>query len=800
MALPPLHRAWPPLVALLGAVLVAVMPAFRGTSDTLDDTVRRLAARDSAFEGVLVVDIDDVSLHSLQERLGPWPYRRDIHALLLDYLRDAGARAVAFDVVFDEARDGDAMMAQAIAKRSDVVLGMAGLRQELDHRAVPAPLRERHAIGPAGGGGAVNWAAMTWPTPTLLVGLSPPGGLGMISTPLEADRRLRKVPLLHDAEGFRLPSLPLALFLMQARPPAGVVSSRGTVAVGDHRWPVDRDGRASVLLPSNATQVPTLAYRPVIEAALGERVDHDLRDAIAGRTVFVGSSAFLGDEVLTPQGVLPGTAVLANVYDAMARGDVARTAPWPALAGLVVLALLPLLVGLVPGRPLNGARLAACLAVPVLIAFMAFAALHWLRVEVSMLPALVAWGLLMALHAARHAQVMSLANRRLAEDRRIAEAANAAKSEFLANVSHELRTPLNAVLGMAEVLLHTPLTEEQRRYVTIFQQSGESLTALIDDLLDLSKIEANRLQVESLPFSLRQLAGDVMALLGSRARNKDVVLDHHVDAGVADAVTGDARRLTQVLVNLLGNAVKFTHEGRVHLRVTRGEGHRVVFQVSDTGIGIAAAKLPLIFEPFVQADPGMARRYGGTGLGLAITRRLVELMGGHIEVRSTPGLGSTFVFDILLPPAPAEAGPAAVVPEAQPADGVAILLAEDNDVNITVVEAMLQRTPHTIHVAGNGEVALSMFRQRCYGLVLMDIQMPGMDGLTATRELRRFESDSGIARTAVVALTANAFAEDEAASHAAGCDGHLVKPLARQRLLEVIAAHGRPGPARERVT
>jgi len=418
---------------------------------------------------------------------------------------------------------------------------------------------------------------------------------------------------------------------------------------------------------------------------------------------------------------------------------------------------------------------------------------------VSMLPALVAWAVLMALHAARHARVMSLANRRLAEDRRIAEAANAAKSEFLANVSHELRTPLNAVLGMAEVLLHTPLTEEQRRYVTIFQQSGESLTALIDDLLDLSKIEANRLQVEALPFSLRRLAGDVMALLGARARNKDVVLDHHVDADVTDAVTGDARRLMQVLVNLLGNAVKFTHEGRVHLRVTRGDGHRVVFEVSDTGIGIAAAKLPLIFEPFVQADPGMARRYGGTGLGLAITRRLVELMGGHIEVRSTPGHGSTFVFDILLPPAPAEAGPAAAVPEAPPADGVAILLAEDNDVNITVVEAMLQRTPHTIHVAGNGEVALSMYRQRSYGLVLMDIQMPGMDGLTATRELRRFESDAGLARTAVVALTANAFAEDEAASHAAGCDGHLVKPLARQRLLEIIATHGRPGPARERV-
>ncbi|MET0349153.1 MAG: CHASE2 domain-containing protein [Rhizobacter sp.] len=800
MALPPMRRAWPALVALLAAVLVAATPLFRGLSDTLDDTVRRLASRPSTFGGVLVIDIDDVSLHALQDRLGPWPYRRDIHALLLDYLRDAGARAVAFDVVFDEARDGDALLAKSLARRPDVVLGMAGLRQELDHTLVPAAVRQRLSLGPAEAEGAVAWSAMTWPTPTLLTAMTSPGGLGMISTPLEPDRRLRKVPLLHDAEGYRLPSLPLALFLVKAPPSAKLSTPAGAVELGAHRWPVDRDGRASVLLPANATQVPTLLFRPVIEAALGERVDHDLREAIAGRTVFVGSSAFLGDEVLTPHGVLPGTAVLANVYDAMARGDVARAAPWPAVAGLVVLALLPVFAGLAPGRPLNAARLAACLVAPLLVLAAAFAALRWGRMEVPMLPALVAWVVLMAQHAAHRARALSLANRRLAEDRRVAEAANAAKSEFLANVSHELRTPLNAVLGMAEVLLHTPLTEEQRRYVTIFQQSGESLTALIDDLLDLSKIEANRLQVESLPFSVRQLTGDVMALLGARARNKDVVLEHRVDADVHDAVTGDARRLTQVLVNLLGNAVKFTHEGRVDLRVRRGDGQRVVFEVNDTGIGIAAAKLPMIFEPFVQADPGMARRYGGTGLGLAITRRLVELMGGHIEVRSTPGRGSTFEFDILLPPAPAATEVAPVAPDVPAADGVAILLAEDNDVNITVVEAMLQRTPHTIHVAGNGEVALSMFRQRSYGLVLMDIQMPGMDGLTATRELRRFESAAGVPRTAVVALTANAFAEDEAASHAAGCDGHLVKPLARQRLLEVIATHGRPGPARERAT
>ena len=449
------------------------------------------------------------------------------------------------------------------------------------------------------------------------------------------------------------------------------------------------------------------------------------------------------------------------------------------------------------------AALAAVLAIGLATAF----AWRASRLQVSpLLPlTVVALGLLFTM--LQQLRAAADANRRLREQRLAADAANAAKSEFLASVSHELRTPLHAVLGMADVLSGTALSADQRRYVEIFRTAGTNLVALIDDLLDLSRIEAGQLALDAQPFALDPLLADTRALLAPRAQAKGLALSMRTVGEPGPMLLGDAGRLRQVLVNLAGNAIKFTPSGGVEVEIERGADGLLHGRVSDSGIGIDRSKFDAIFEPFVQADGGVARLYGGTGLGLAISRRLVRLMGGDLSVDSEPGRGTTFHFSVRMPATAATAAtaaaatpragmavmttPAATAPQA----GVDILLAEDNEVNVIVIEAMLAGSGHRLRVAYDGETAVALYAAGDYGLVLTDVQMPGMDGHAATRAIRDIERTRGRPRTPVVALTANAFESDRAASLDAGCDAHLCKPLARGRLLQTIAELGVPRPA-----
>jgi len=350
-----------------------------------------------------------------------------------------------------------------------------------------------------------------------------------------------------------------------------------------------------------------------------------------------------------------------------------------------------------------------------------------------------------------------------------------------------MRTPMNALLGVAELLAETPLDAEQRRHVQVFRQSGQTLHTLINDLLDLAKIESGRLELEATPVVLRETLERLMSMLRARAQQKGLAFDLAVADDVPAGLLVDRQRLVQALTNLLGNAIKFTGNGGITLAVRR-EGERMLrLDVRDTGIGIAPSKREQIFEPFSQADGSITRLYGGTGLGLAITRSIAGLMGGRIEVASTPGLGS--VFSLVVPLVVAELPP----PAADNAAGLAlrapasVLLAEDNEVNVYVFQAMLDGEPARVDVAGNGPTALAMAEQRAYDIIFMDVQMPGMDGLTVTRRLRAFEAAQGRPRTPVVALTANAYEEDVRASVEAGCDRHLSKPFSKRDLLEAIA-------------
>ena len=386
-----------------------------------------------------------------------------------------------------------------------------------------------------------------------------------------------------------------------------------------------------------------------------------------------------------------------------------------------------------------------------------------------------------------------------------AVAATRAKSEFLACMSHDIRTPMNAIIGMADVLSESELTAEQSQYLRIVRSAGETLLNLINDILDFSKIEAGQLNLEKIDYGLRELIEDTVKIMSVRAKEKGLTQTITIGSEIPDAVVGDPTRMRQILINLMGNAIKFTEHGEIGIKVTRekseAEGISLLFSVSDTGIGIPADKQANLFQKFMQVDSSTTRKYGGTGLGLAICRQLVEMMGGRIWIESQPGKGSTFLFTVVVgagtPAAHSEktiqtAAPAIV--QAVPVAPMRILLVDDTPENRLLIQTYLRKSAHTIEIAENGAMALEMYTASPFDLVLMDMQMPIMDGYTATREIRKWEQANGRKPTPVIALTAHAMSEDAKTCFDAGCTEHLVKPIRKAKLLEVMAKHAPRGP------
>ena len=392
--------------------------------------------------------------------------------------------------------------------------------------------------------------------------------------------------------------------------------------------------------------------------------------------------------------------------------------------------------------------------------------------------------------------------RELRQAKARAEQAASARSSFLANMSHEIRTPMNAILGFTDVLLGTALAPTQRRHLETVRQAGQSLLYLLNDILDTAKLDKGAVELEVTDFSLRQVCEQVLASLRLAAEKKSLALTLDYPPTVPDFHRGDALRIQQVLVNLLGNAIKFTHKGRIQI-VVEERAEMMVIGIVDTGIGIAPDRLERIFDAFAQADATITRQFGGTGLGTTIARQLTELMGGQIVVHSEPGVGSRFEIHLPLPRGQAPRldapAPASQLPPLR------VLVADDVPQNIELLELLLQADGHSVLSARNGREALTLLDSHRFDLILMDMHMPDLDGLSATRLLRARERDQGLAPTPVIALTASVQAADRLAAEQAGMDGFATKPVVMAQLFAEIArvlglqAAPAPALAQERV-
>jgi len=764
------------LAALALAALLSQTALYSRVAAWLEDAQQRAAGPALALDHVVVFDVDEESMQRLAPQLGPWPYSRDVYAEAMRYFAEHGARAVVFDILFSEPRSGDERFAAALDRRA--VLAAAALPYPLERG--PTYLRQLRgaAIVPSASSQEASGFAKVWPDLTLpLARFTTAAGarIGVMSTVPDADGVVRRLSPLHQAYGEVVPGLPFAA-LLAAEPEPGLWVGASIYRAGSHVWPAQVDGSVALRFPGNSAGLAVVPFYELARASAGAPGTEHIAELVRGRIVYVGSSsAVLGDFALTPIGRLPGLHVNALMTEMLLEDQALRPSAAWIEALLVALALaLPLFMAwrgaaarpreFVAGLPLLCAAVAG-------VGFALFAVnqqSHWLSAllagAAAQVFALLAW--LFALYRERQ---------RLYYEKLAAQEASRMKSEFLTHMTHELRTPVTAIMGFNKInQLSDDLGREQRvRNANIIARNCEHLLALVSNNLDLARIEAGQLAIERRPEDVGTLLEDVASTLRVIAEQKGLMLRRPRTEGLPPAVALDGFRVRQVLINLLGNAIKFTERGMVVLEA-RWRADELELEVRDTGPGIPADSLERVFEPFQRAA---GAQLVGSGMGLTITRRLVELMGGSIAVRSSVGAGTTFEVRL---PAPA------VQPEAQPEPAPAlaaapltgrVLVAEDHESLRELVALQLQQLGLEYRIVENGFAAVEAAAAEHFDAILMDMDMPLMDGYEAVNVLRERGYDRPI-----VAFTAHGAGPALERARAQGCDAIVRKPVTAERL------------------
>jgi signal transduction histidine kinase/CheY-like chemotaxis protein len=793
------------------AALFAQTTLFERLNNGLYDALQRSAGQTTSLESVVVFDVDEESLWRMSRTLGPAFDERELYARVLRYLDGHGVRAVAFHTLFADERPGDQALAPSF--RPGTVLAAAGLPVTLAgtpsyQRQLETTAIARNPPWSGAGGQAdepriphVAWAYFKLP-PDSLAGAK---SIGVINLRPDNDGVLRRIALFHGSQGYVLPSLPLAVLTAVDPSVLPLRVADGSLQLRRGAVPLGPYSEVALRFPANADELRVIPFYELALAAGGAQGTEWLGREIAGKVVFIGSSSTLAaDYAFTPVGRLSGVQIAALAYATLAVGHLTRPAPL-SVDGLLLLGalLVPLLV-MRRGVDASGRHYLAAFVVTPLVLAAIGAGLFGLGIQPRWLFALVAGLGSLSVVFSIWLFALSDERRKLRYEALAAREANRLKSEFLNHLTHELRTPLTAMMGFNKLNQFTDdLGREARiRNSAIIGRNCEHLLQLINNNLDLAKIEAGTLVIAPAPEDPDQLCREVIASLAPVAEEKRLRLRYTRETQLPPALMLDAARVRQILINLLGNALKFTQVGTVELAVSWHIAALVV-EVRDTGPGIPKVALARIFQPFEQADPSIASRYGGTGLGLAITHSLVRMMGGTIDVDSRPGHGST--FRVRLPGEPV-ARPESVrpitdaLPQRTPLAG-RVLLAEDNEDIRALVALHLGKLGIDTHAVANGLSAVDAALSGPFDAVLIDMEMPVMNGYEAVHVLRTRNYNGPI-----FALTAHQEGVEVERARAAGCDGIITKPVALETLRSalrpilaerrgLVARAGRPGDA-----
>lgn len=793
--------------ALLITAAISQTIIYKQMDLSLAETIQRpLIAEEVYFSDTLVVDVDEESMARLVPEFGVWPYKRDIYALVTDYLKEAGAKTIVYDILFSEQREGDEAFARAIQRAGNVLLPGVALpfapkRDAAYHAQLAALAWPVTSPVPA-----KHWDDMTLPRQELVPASAATVRFGVINLTPDMDGILRRVPLLHESYGKYLPNAALAaLFAQQPYPAMKYLSDEQRLQVGQRSWPTTKHGEIILQHPKNPDPFLVMPFYRLVFAALGMPGYAISRAEIEGKTIFIGSTtASLGDYAATPHGIKAGLHIMALTYQNLAQNTVLHP---PKLGWDLVLILTGIaFLAFSAHRHLQSAITLSLLAgASITAAYLSsLGLLAFLNQQSALLFSITNSFTLYLLMVLLRIKTLYDEKQKLYYEKMAAEQASAFKSKFLSYITHELRTPLTAIMGFNSLVSENKsLSPDERNATKTIETNSDHLLRLVNNLLDQAKIEAGKMDLEVRAVAIRDTLNDVLATFARLAASKNVEMKMQYDVGVPQALMLDGFRVRQIIINLVGNALKFTEQGHVLIKVG-WQGGRLEVSVEDTGPGISSSTQEKIFSAFQQGTTPDIHAYSGTGLGLTISRYLAQLMGGTLSVESMLGRGSTFFLRIpadapeLLHPCAAPAGltslgthespvgAASAIPQPQATEKLTgcVLLADDSEDARILFKHFFDRMGLISLFATNGQAAVDIALVEHPDIILMDMEMPVMNGLEAVRLLRQ----RGYAKP-ILALTAHTHQAVSEALLEAGFDGCLEKPIkqdALQRALAVI--------------